>query len=127
MRRVFLVSTASATLGLALLGPVQASLGAPVAHRAASAAKASKGTRYHINVYDEFGTLAAEYTGYLVAKTHTWSVEGRCDGGKYKQSGKSLTLEDACSSETIYLERVKHKKGVYYGFGAYAFFEFIRE
>ena len=115
MRRAIVALTACAAMSAALIAPVQAGAAAP------------KATRYHLDVYDHFGTLAGEYTAYLTRRTHTWSVEGRCDGGSYTQSGSNLTLEDACQAEMIYLQRVKHRKGVWFGSGAYALFELIKE
>jgi len=115
MRRATVTLIACAAMGLALMAPAQAG------------AKVPKGARYHLNVYDHFGVLAGEFTAYLASRTHTWSVEGRCDGGAYTQAGNALTLEDACQAETIYLSRVKHRKGVWFGSGAYALFELIKE
>ena len=94
---------------------------------AAFAVKPPKEDRYHLNVFDEFGTLAAEYTAYLTPKTHRWRVVGLCDAGPYTKTGKYLDLIDECQPETLYLERVKHKSGVWYGFGSYAFFELIKQ
>ena len=115
MRRAIVVLAASAAMSVALALPLQAD------------ARPPKPVRYHLNVYDHFGVLVGEFTAYLTSGTHTWSVEGRCDGGTYTQSGGSLTLEDACQVETIRLYRVKHQKGVWSGSGAYALFELIKE
>jgi hypothetical protein len=96
---------------------------------AAPAAGAAQGTTtYRLDVYHEPGGPAAgEYTTYLDKETLTWSVEGRCDGGPYTRSGRTLTLQDECQSESIYLVKAKGRTGVWEGFGSYAFFELIRE
>jgi len=117
MRRAMLAVVATAaltTMGLVSVQP-------------AGAKMPPKATRYHLEVFDHFGTLAGEYAAYLTKKTHTWSVEGRCDGGSYTQSGKELVLQDVCQNETLYFVRVKKKKGVWDGSGAYADFVLTKE
>ncbi len=94
----------------------------------AAPAGAAGPTRYALIVYHEpGGAPAGEYTAYLLGATHTWSVEGRCDGGSYTKVGRELTLQDECQSETIYLLKAKGRPGVWEGFGSYAFFELIKQ
>jgi hypothetical protein len=114
-------------LALTALGPLAFAVNAAAAHRSLIAARTARGARpgstptakpprYRLYVFNAQFEETNEAVLLLYTRTHTWAVEGYCDGGTYSKGAKgSLTFHDECAEQVWREEKVKHRPGIYFG------------